>query len=184
MSVFTNSASGAKDSAAQYVQAIFDLLGDKEPLEVLQQTPERLAEVIKDTRLETILEPEEPGKWSIGEVIRHLADSELVWGYRIRSVMAEDKPALVGYDQDKWASRLKYSDSDPMDALHLFQALRKTHLQMLAGMTEADLARTAVHVERGEESIALMIKLYAGHDLAHLRQINRILEKFGDKTSA
>ncbi len=176
MSDFTNPASGAKDSADKYIKAVLGLLAEKDPINVLQQTPARLAELIKDTNLGVLISPEAPGKWSIGEVIRHLADSELVWGYRLRLVVAEDKPNLVGYDQDEWARRLKYTDSDPLDALHLFQALRASNLSLLASLRDDDLQRVGVHAERGEESLEQMIKLYAGHDLAHLRQIDRILD--------
>ena len=176
MSDFTNPASGAKDSASKYIKAVLGLLDEQDPLKVLQQTPERLVELIKDTNVEILIAPEEPGKWSIGEVIRHLADSELVWGYRLRLVVAEDKPKLVGYNQDEWARRLKYKDSDPLDALHLFQALRASNLSLLAALGDGDLKRVGVHAERGEESLEMMINLYAGHDLAHLRQIDRILQ--------
>lgn len=107
-------------------------------------------------------------------VLQHLADSELVWGYRLRMVLAHDRPQITGYDQDLWAARLEYDDADPDQALKDFAALREANLRLLARASADDLKRVGVHAERGEESVAHMIRLYAGHDLLHLAQLARI----------
>lgn len=174
MSVFTNPAGRAPEQAAQYVEAVLGLLGDRDPFEVLGETTAVLAQVASATAPEALAEPEEPGKWSIREVMQHLADSELVWGYRLRMTLAQDRPALTGYDQDAWASRLCYREADPQRALEQFAVLRTSNLALLRAASAADMQRVAVHAERGEESIAHMVRLYAGHDLLHLAQIARI----------
>jgi hypothetical protein len=89
-------------------------------------------------------------------------------------VLAHDRPPLVGYDQDLWADRLRYNEADARRALADFGVVRRTNLRLLQGATSAELARVGVHAERGEESIAHMIQLYAGHDLLHLNQLERI----------
>jgi uncharacterized damage-inducible protein DinB len=114
------------------------------------------------------------GKWSIRQVLRHLADSELVWGYRLRLVLSQDRPPLTGFDQDRWAERLHYDEADVATALEEFALLRRGNLKLLDRATPDDLERVGVHTERGEESVEHMIRLYAGHDLLHLRQIERI----------
>ena len=89
-------------------------------------------------------------------------------------VLSHDRPQIAGYDQDRWADRLRYGDADAVQALDDFTALRRANLRLLQRATADDLARVGVHAERGEESVAHMIKLYAGHDLLHLRQLARI----------
>ena len=88
--------------------------------------------------------------------------------------IAEDRPPLTGYDQDAWASRLGYADSDPRDSVVLFRELRKSNLRLIERATPDDLQRVGIHVERGEESLAHHLRLYAGHDILHLNQLKRI----------
>lgn len=174
MSVFTNPAGAAIEHAHAYVAAILELLGDRDPLNVLRETPDRLARVIDTTPRDVLARPEAPGKWSVGHVLAHLADSDLVWGWRLRLVLAQDRPPLTGYDQDAWADRLGYADADPRESVELFTMLRKANLRLISGATPEDLQRVGLHVERGEENLAHHLKLYAGHDILHLNQIERI----------
>jgi len=174
MSVFTNPASRSGVDAQAYISAVLDLLGSRDPLDVLQRMPDALSETIAGMASAQLMRPEAAGKWSIGQVMQHLADSELVWGYRLRMVLAQDRPPLVGYDQDAWAVRLRYDEADIEAALETFAALRRGHLRLLQRAAPADFDRVGIHAERGEESIRHMTKLYAGHDLLHLRQIDRI----------
>ena len=92
----------------------------------------------------------------------------------MRLILAQDRPQLTGYDQDLWAERLRYDKADPSDAFELFGVLRRANLRLVEEASPADLKRTGVHVERGEESLEHLRRLYAGHDLLHLRQIERI----------
>ena len=175
MSVFTNPASASVEQASEYIAAILGLLGDQRPLDVLPRTETALRQRIAGHKRELLTWPEAPGKWSVAQVLQHLADSDLVWGYRLRMVLAHDRPALTGYDQDAWAERLRYGDADPEQALQDFSVLRRANLSLLERAAPEDLKRVGVHNERGEESVEHMMRLYAGHDLLHLRQIDRIL---------
>ena len=83
-------------------------------------------------------------------------------------------PASGSIDQDSWAQRLRYDESNVVDALDDFGVLRRSNLRLLAGVSADDRTRVGVHAERGEESVEHMIRLYAGHDLLHLRQLDRI----------
>ena len=174
MSVFTNPAGGALEHARAYVAAILELLGDRDPMEVLGTTPGALEKVVASTPNELIMQAEAPGKWSMAQVLAHLADSDLVWGWRLRLILAQDRPPLTGYDQDAWANRLGYADADPDDSVAMFSVLRKANLRLISRATPDDLQRVGVHVERGEESLAHHLRLYAGHDILHLNQLERI----------
>ncbi len=174
MSVFTNPAGAALEHARAYVAAILDLLGDQDPLAVLGETPRQLERLLASTPRHVLARPEAPGKWSMGQVLAHLADSDLVWGWRLRLILAQDRPPLTGYDQDKWADRLGYADLDPRDAVATFSVLRRGNLRLVERASPEDLQRVGVHVERGEESLAHQLKLYAGHDILHLNQLERI----------
>lgn len=174
MSIFSNPAGRSAEHATAYTAAVLDLLGSDDPMRVLHDTPAALTSRIEGLDATQVSQPEAPGKWSITQVLQHLADSELVWGYRLRMVLAHDRPPIAGYDQDLWATRLHYADADPGQAIDDFTVLRQSNLRLLARVSDSDLARVGVHAERGEESVAHLIRLYAGHDILHLKQIARI----------
>jgi hypothetical protein len=179
VSVFANPAGGAKAAAGEYVRNILALLGDQDPFAVLAATPDAVATAVAGLDERRLQHPERPGKWSLAEVVHHLADSELVWGYRLRRVLADERPTIEGYDQDRWAERLRYAGAPLAPSLALFAALREGNLRLLRGAPAADLQRVGLHAERGEETVAHMVNLYAGHDLLHLRQLARIRAAVG-----
>jgi len=175
MSVFTNPATGAPEEADAYIKATLSLLGDQEPLTVLTELADVMESSVLSHSADQLDKPETPGKWSAKQVVLHMADSELVWGWRLRLILGHDKPEITGYDQDLWANRLKYSEEDLDLALKRIRVLRESNLRIIQSLTETERARTGVHSERGEESIDHMIRLYAGHDLVHRQQLQRIL---------
>lgn len=175
MSIFTNPASRSVEAAKEYTKAILALLGDREPIEVLSKTPAAVRALVAQASAEEVNIPEAPGKWSVRMVVQHLADSDLVSGWRLRLVLAQDRPSITGYDQDAWATRLRYAEVEIDDALADFEQVRRSNLRLLARLPESDRARVGVHAERGEESVAHIVRLTAGHDVLHLRQIERIL---------
>jgi hypothetical protein len=174
MSVFTNPATAAADHAAAYVAAILELLGDRPPIDVLRETAPALPRAIAGLSPQQLRTPEQPGKWSIGQILQHLADSEIVWAWRMRLILAQERPQITGYDQDLWARRLNYDQEDPSEALELFTVLRRANLRLIQRASPVELQRVGVHAERGEESLEHLRRLYAGHDLLHLRQIERV----------
>lgn len=174
MSVFTNPGSASRQHADAYITAILEVLGDQDPFTVLAATPAAFTRVVQDLSPAELRDPERPGKWSIQQVLAHMADSEIVWSWRLRMVLAHDRPRLTGYDQDLWAERLAYAETDTAQSLRRFTSLREGNLGLLRRATAYDLQRVGVHDERGEESVQHMIRLYAGHDIVHTRQLERI----------
>lgn len=174
MSIFSNRSIDPPQERAQYSKAVLELVGGRDPISVLRETPAAAAKSIDGLSPAQLRRPEAPGKWSIAAVLQHLADSDVVWAWRMRLILAQDRPPLTGYDQDLWAERLHYADADPMEALETLRVLRRGNLALIARATPEDLERVGVHAERGEESAGYLCGLYAGHDLLHLRQIDRI----------
>lgn len=178
-SPFSNPAAGATGAAAGYVAALTEMVGERDPLAVMAElVPEvrRLAAGLDAGELAT---PEAAGKWSVVEVAQHLADSEIVIGYRLRVTVAEERPPLAGYDQDAWAARLRYREVAFADALAQLDALRTANLRWARTLSPEERRRVGVHAERGEESVDQLLLLVAGHDLVHRRQIERIRRAIG-----
>ena len=174
MSIFSNPASSTPTDIAAYVAGLLQLLGENDPVIILRETPAALERFLDTVPARIVASSEAPGKWSIREVVQHLADSELVGGFRLRMVLAHDRPPLTGYDQDLWASRLKYREVEIGDAIEQFRVLRRANVRIWQHLSPTDLVRVGIHGERGEESLEHMRRLYAGHDLLHLRQLERI----------
>jgi hypothetical protein len=174
MSILSGSGHLSPGQADEYGAALLELLGTSNPVTVLRDTPRLLRQELELIPAEQHGTPEAAGKWSARMVVAHLADSELVGAFRLRMILSHDRPVLAPYDQDLWASRLRYQQADPEDSLERFTVLRRANLLFWAGASPAELARVGIHGERGEESVDRMRRLYAGHDLAHLRQLSRI----------
>ncbi len=179
MSELAYSAANAVAQAGAYVAALLQTLGSRDPMEVLTEMPSALRTALAGLTPEQDGTPERPGKWSVRQVVQHLADSDLVAAFRFRMILAHDAPELPGYDQDLWVQRLPNRDSDLGSLLQDFSVLRELNLRLLRRATPADLQRVMRHAERGEESLGYLLKLHAAHDLVHLKQIARIRAAIG-----
>ena len=179
MSVLANAFGEPPASTSAYVDALVAELGARDPLDVLTLTPSALRGATAGLSDDDARRRERDGKWSVLHVVRHLADSDLVSGYRLRLVVAHDRPTISGYDQDRFADRLHYLDGTLAEALEDHAALRRMNLRWLRTLTDEERARAGVHSERGEESAERLVRLMAGHDLVHLRQIARVRAALG-----
>jgi len=155
----------------RYVQA----LGGLDPIESMRRAPKRIKKLLKGVPQKRLAKRPAEGKWSIKEVLAHLADGEVVLGSRYRMVAAMDRPQIVGYDQDAFVERLCVDQACTEDLLKDFSAVRKANVRLLERLPPEALARIGLHTERGEESLADMLVMYAGHDRVHEQQIARAL---------
>ena len=174
---FSNPAGSAAAAAPAYTRALLEVLGRRDPTEVLGELITWLEERTQGLSESLLRRPEAPGKWSVIEVIQHLADSDLVFAYRLRMVLTEDSPPLQGWDQDAWARTLHYVDVPLGVALDQLRALRTANLHVIRGLSPAQLERVGLHSERGPESAGFLLRLMGAHDLVHRRQIDRILSR-------
>jgi hypothetical protein len=124
-----------------------------------------------------------PGKWSAAEIVQHLADSEMASAIRLRRLLVEDHPVIQSYDQDLYATRLRYNDRDIAPALEAFRGARATTSQLLERMTEEDWRREGTHTESGRYVAEDWLKIYAAHAHGHADQIRQLREKLREKKS-
>ena len=174
MSTFANPAGDAAAAAPAYVRALFELVGDRDPLALLPELPARVNELTRGLDDAALRRPEREGKWSIAEVVQHLADAELVFAFRLRMVLGGETPDLPGFDQDAWAQRLRYRDADLAESLDVIRVTRRANLRILRSLSDDERRRGGMHSERGFEDVEKLTRLMAGHDIVHANQIARI----------
>ena len=159
-----------------YTEKMFNLVGDQSPWEILAQTPSTLGDIVVRHSPTLLRRRPFEGKWTPNEVIGHLTDSEWVYGYRLRLILCEDAPAILGTKQDLWVAALRHNEREPSELVEVFRTLRHFNLAVWRRTAPEDLQRIGQHNERGSESLGMMLRLLAGHDLSHLAQISRYIE--------
>jgi len=162
-----------------YVRETLDLLGARDPIAVMAETPGWIATALAGLSDAALRTPEGENKWSLTQVLAHLADCEIAWGWRARQLLTEDRPPLQGFNETAWMARFDCANADPHQALGVFTALRQWNLRVWRSATPADYARVGMHGELGPESFDRALRMASGHDLRHRRQMERILKVVG-----
>ena len=155
---------------AAYVQALVDTLGDREPLEVMRQTPTTVRAMCRELTETQWRTPMADGEWNALQVVGHLLDVDVVYGFRWRLVLTEERPSYPGYDEKRWSLLPRPAPTQVMAAL---EGLRAVNLAVLDQVDDDGRQRLGVHGEQGEEHFDLTVRKVAGHDLAHLNQLAR-----------
>ena len=164
-----------KETPKQYVARIIKTLGGHEPLKVQRATADKLQKLTRGVPRRKLSRRPAPGKWSATEVLAHLAESEWVIGWRLRSILNANGTPIQAFDQDAWAKTSNYAKQDPKKSLALFRMLRAENLALLKSIPKAKWNNYGMHQERGKESIVRITQLIAGHDLNHLGQVARLV---------
>jgi hypothetical protein len=157
---------------AAYVRALLAVLGRRDPLLVLSATPAEVDRIITSSAAALERSPADGG-WSFRDVLGHLLDVDIVYGFRIRLVLTADLPTYPGYDEKGFSSLPKLNANGLAGA---FRWLRAANIELLKTLTPVQMAREGVHSEQGRENVDLMVRKLAGHDLAHLQQMRRAVE--------
>lgn len=163
------------DAPDAYRAELLRWLDADDPALVQSVTAEAMRRLVRDAGDRLRIRPA-PGEWSVIECLGHLVDSELTTSARVRWIVAEDEPDIVGYDQALWVSRLGQDAEDPEQLLAVFEAIRRWNLDLWARTPASERGRVGIHRERGPESYELTFRLAAGHDRIHLAQARRALE--------
>lgn len=156
----------------RYVEA----LEGADPVEALRKAPKRFKKLLKGLSEKQLAKRPSEGKWSIKEVLAHLADGEVISGSRMRFVAAQPRSTLIGYDQDLFVANLGIERVKTKALFEAFEAARALNVALIERLPEEAFARVGLHSERGEESLDMMVSMYAGHDFIHERQIRAARE--------
>ena len=147
-------------------------------LERFRRGPELLALVLTGVYGEEEDFVTAPGKWSVRQIIAHLADTELVMAFRMRLVAGQDNPPLTPFDQDAWARNLDYSRRKPKQSLETLRRLRAESYDLLSALPPEAFDRQGMHAERGPLTLAKIVETCANHVENHARQMQEIREAY------
>ena len=164
----------ANETIDQYKERILRYQAGADPLVLQATAPDLLAALVKELSAAQIDQRPAPNKWSIREIVAHLADDELVGAYRIRLILSAPGTAIQAFDQDVWARTGRYDTIDINDSLELYRTLRLANLKLLQSLNPEEWDLCGVHAERGMESLRDIAMYFAGHDINHFRQIESI----------
>ena len=149
-----------------------EALGGRDPQVVIAETPVRWARLLENIGAAQADVPTAPGKWSVREIVAHMADCEIAWSWRLRQAYGEEHAVIQPFDQAAW-SRV-YAAYSLMEAKALFFAARAWNVAFVGALDEADKCKPVTHPERGEETLWTIVEIMAGHDLHHLTKLEKI----------
>jgi hypothetical protein len=159
-----------------YQQALLDLLGDRDPVDVLVITAEVIEDATAELDLAVLQKRPEPDEWSAEEILGHLFDAEIVFSFRARITLAQDGIHYPSYDQDAWT--LLPRPPFP-ELLATFASLRRANVSLIEEVPSEQYSRVGHHAERGPETFEMLLRITAGHSLAHLKQLEQTLAAVG-----
>jgi len=162
------------ETPQQYIQRIQGYLDGGDPLVVLEATSERLVKAVEGSNDRLQRRPSSD-RWSVAEIVMHLAEAELVISYRVRIILEKNGVPIQAFDQDVWARR--YRDAQIKPALDMHRGLRQANLALYRSLSPEQWEQYGMHSERGKETIRQIVTLAAGHDLNHLKQVEEILAR-------
>jgi len=163
------------ETAEQYRKRLAEYLEDKDPLRIQRETPAKLARLIDGVSVQLLGRRPAPDKWSIVEILAHLAEDEFASSWRYRQMIEHDGATLCGFDQELWARLGNYATWNVREALELFRLLREANLRMLHTLLPEQWERSGSHVERGTLTVRELACHMAAHDINHTKQINKLL---------
>ena len=164
-----------QETPQEYIQRILGQLEGQSPLKVQTGTPKKIERLIKGVPASKLRKAPAPGKWSAGEILAHLADCEIVTGWRVRQILGAPGTPIQAFDQDSWAAAGHYGKRDPRKSLEQFGAARAANVALLKSLSREQWKHHGMHSERGVETIERIVQMMAGHDINHLKQVEAIL---------
>ncbi|MDE3108318.1 MAG: DinB family protein [Acidobacteriota bacterium] len=164
-----------QETAEQYKRKIYAFLAERDPVKLQAAAPATLAKLLKRVSPAKARKRPAPDKWSISEIVAHLADTEFAMGWRVRMVLGQPGEPIQPFDQDAWAAAMRYEKRDARKSFEQYRSLREANVALFKSLTPEDWKKSAIHPERGEQTVRVIVEMTAGHDLNHFSQIERIL---------
>jgi len=164
-----------QETNEQYVARISGYVEGQNHFKVFQSTTSKLQRLLNRIPASRLKKEPASDKWSVAEILGHLAESEIVFGYRMRMILGSNGTPIQAFDQNKWQENAGYLARNPKMAFELFQVVRESNVALLKSLTKEQWSFHGNHQERGHETIARMVELYAGHDVNHVKQIESLL---------
>jgi hypothetical protein len=164
-----------KETPQQYTKRMLAHVQGQDPLKVEAGTARKLDRLIKGAPASKLRKRPAPGKWSVAEILAHLADSEIARSWRMRQILGSPGTPIQAFDQDAWVISGHYEKRDPRKSLELFRVLREANLALLKLLVPEQWKHHGMHAERGVESIEHIVRMMAGHDINHVKQVERIV---------
>ena len=165
-----------QETPQQYAARVLGYVEGKNPLQILQATPNRLAALLEGKTKKQLTTRPAPERWSAAEIAAHFGDAEVAISWRLRQMLSTNAAAIQGYDQNAWAATFDYAHRDPRQSVQFFRTLRAGNIALLKSVPRQLWENYGIHSERGKESVARVVSMVAGHDLNHLRQVEAILK--------
>lgn len=165
------------ETIEQYRERLAGYVKDKDPLSIQRQTAAQLAVLIAEASEQELTTRPAAEKWSVVEILAHLAEDEIVTSWRYRQMIEADGCSLAGFDQDLWARLGKYRNWNASEALELFRLLRGANLRMLDSLLPAQWQCSGEHAERGRMTVADLARHMAAHDVNHIKQVETLLQR-------
>jgi uncharacterized damage-inducible protein DinB len=163
------------ETAQQYTQRILANAQGQDPIKLQSATNRKLTHLVKSVSTAKLRKRPAPEKWSVAEILAHLADVEIVIGWRMRSILGAPGTPVQAYDQNAWVIAGHYEKRDPRKDIELHRAVREANLALLKSLSPDQWKLYGQHAERGQESIEHIVRMVAGHDVNHIRQVESIL---------
>ncbi len=164
-----------KETPQQYTQRVVSYLDGKQPLAVQAATAKKIDRLIKGVSPAKLRKRPALDKWSVSEILAHLADAEIVVGFRMRLILGAPGTPIAAFDQDSWVMSGHYEKRNSQKSFEQFRAVREANLALLKSLTPDQWKHYGMHSERGQETIEHIVRMFAGHDINHLKQIEGIL---------
>jgi uncharacterized damage-inducible protein DinB len=165
------------ETPQEYIKRILGNAEGQDGLKIQRATPKKIARLIRGQSASKLRKRPAPGKWSVAEILAHLADCEVVTSWRMRQIIGAPGTPMQAFDQDAWAAALHYSKRDARKSLAHFTLMREANLALLKSLAPEQWKQYGVHAARGQESIEHIVRLNAGHDVNHTKQIERLLAR-------
>lgn len=163
------------ETPQEYRNRMFSHVETADPLKMQAAAAKKIEKLLKGVPAVKLKKQPAPGKWSVAQIVAHIADTEIVGGFRMRFILGAPGTSIQGFDQDVWVKALHYEKRDTRKSLEQFRAAREANLAMLKLLAPEQWKQYGIHAERGEESVETIVRMFAGHDINHIQQIERIL---------